>query len=191
VQSNPLLQAGYISVIRFDKPLPYKENSFDVIISNQVLEHVEDIAFAASELSRILKPDGVMYHHFPSREFWREAHTGIPFSHKFPRDSAIRYAYTLFLRSIGFGYHKNEWPDNRSWTKHKLWYIDTLCFYRSYREITEIFGSYTYRRREGDYIRYRWGTSLPIRILVKTKLISFLMPPLFRRIAFQAVEMRS
>jgi SAM-dependent methyltransferase len=103
MQANPLLREGYISVIRFDQPLPYADDHFDVIISNQVLEHVEDIEFTAKELSRILKPGGTMYHHFPSREAWREPHTGIPLSHKFPPGGKFRYTYTYALRTLGLG----------------------------------------------------------------------------------------
>ncbi|WP_457610018.1 class I SAM-dependent methyltransferase [Lutibacter sp.] len=39
--------------------LPFKENTFDVILCNHVLEHIEDDKKAMSELLRVLKPGGM------------------------------------------------------------------------------------------------------------------------------------
>jgi SAM-dependent methyltransferase len=38
--------------------LPYSNNAFDAIISNQVIEHVPDIDLYMSEISRVLSPNG-------------------------------------------------------------------------------------------------------------------------------------
>jgi len=38
--------------------MPYEDNSFDYVISDQVLEHVKRPWFAASEVIRVLKPGG-------------------------------------------------------------------------------------------------------------------------------------
>ena len=38
--------------------LPFPDNSFDLIISSSVLEHVEDINACISEANRVLKPNG-------------------------------------------------------------------------------------------------------------------------------------
>ncbi len=39
--------------------LPFKDNGFDMIFCNHVLEHIEDDAKAMSELYRVLKPNGI------------------------------------------------------------------------------------------------------------------------------------
>lgn len=39
--------------------LPFKENTFDIIFCNHVLEHIEDDKKAMSELYRVLKPGGM------------------------------------------------------------------------------------------------------------------------------------
>ena len=38
--------------------LPFSDNSFDLIVVNQVMEHVKEIFWIISELRRVLKPGG-------------------------------------------------------------------------------------------------------------------------------------
>lgn len=45
-------------VIRPGAPLPFDDNTFDLVISDFVFEHIADPAQASSELKRVLKPGG-------------------------------------------------------------------------------------------------------------------------------------
>jgi ubiquinone/menaquinone biosynthesis C-methylase UbiE len=45
--------------------MPFTDESFDAIISINVLEHVDDLYFTLQECSRVLRPNGVMLFHFP------------------------------------------------------------------------------------------------------------------------------
>jgi SAM-dependent methyltransferase len=58
--------------------IPFPDNMFDVVVSEQVFEHVMDYDKAVSEIHRVLKPGGVAIHDFPSR--WRpiEPHVWVP-----------------------------------------------------------------------------------------------------------------
>lgn len=47
--------------------LPFRDNSFDLIVSFQVMEHVMDYPKALSETRRVLCPGGKCLHMFPSR----------------------------------------------------------------------------------------------------------------------------
>jgi SAM-dependent methyltransferase len=58
VLKNPLLDEAV--VLEAGKALPFDDASFDLIVSWAVFEHVEDPALCARELSRILKPGGVI-----------------------------------------------------------------------------------------------------------------------------------
>lgn len=58
--------------------LPFDDNSFDVVVSTSVLEHVMDLFPVMSEIARVLKPTGVAYHAYPSREMWVEPHMYVP-----------------------------------------------------------------------------------------------------------------
>lgn len=43
-----------------EKALPYKDNEFDLVHSNQVIEHLFDLDIFLSEIYRVLKPKGVL-----------------------------------------------------------------------------------------------------------------------------------
>ena len=69
--------------------LPLPNDSFDILISTQVLEHVDDPAACLSEMFRVLAPGGTLllsthgtflYHPDPpesSRDYWRWTHSGL------------------------------------------------------------------------------------------------------------------
>lgn len=45
--------------------IPYPDNSFDLVLSHDVLEHVDDPAVSLAEIARVLRPGGVAYIAFP------------------------------------------------------------------------------------------------------------------------------
>lgn len=54
--------------------LPYRSDLFDTIISNEVLEHVENDRIAAEEMTRVLKPGGRLVIFAPNRWYPFETH---------------------------------------------------------------------------------------------------------------------
>jgi cyclopropane fatty-acyl-phospholipid synthase-like methyltransferase len=52
--------------------MPFRENTFDVIFSSNVLEHISHIEHFQSEVQRVLKPSGISIHIMPSPtwRFW-------------------------------------------------------------------------------------------------------------------------
>jgi SAM-dependent methyltransferase len=60
--------------------LPFDNRSIDMIVSDQVLEHVFDFEPIFREHARVLKPDGLAVHRFPRRYAPLEVHTGLPFA---------------------------------------------------------------------------------------------------------------
>ena len=59
--------------IKYDKGfgefLPYADNSFDFVFCCDVLEHVQDLPKVISEISRVLKPNGVFFYDTLNRTF--------------------------------------------------------------------------------------------------------------------------
>lgn len=50
-----------------DAPLPFADATFDVVVSNQVIEHVHDPAAYLKECDRVLRPGGVLFVVTPDR----------------------------------------------------------------------------------------------------------------------------
>lgn len=72
-------------VIGVGERLPFKDNSFDAVVSVAVLEHVRDPFICAQEISRVLKPGGELYcsvpflqpyHGYP-HHYFNATHQGI------------------------------------------------------------------------------------------------------------------
>ena len=84
--------------------LPYPENHFDFLLSDQVFEHVLDYGEALRELSRVMKKGSSSLHIFPSKWKVFEPHTGTPLG------GAINsYLWILFWALLGVNKrgHKN------------------------------------------------------------------------------------
>jgi SAM-dependent methyltransferase len=57
---------------------PFSDESFDVVVSNMVVEHVRDHGAAFAEIRRVLRPGGVSLHLFPARWTLIEPHVLVP-----------------------------------------------------------------------------------------------------------------
>ena len=169
--------------------LPFDDDSFDLVISDQVFEHVVPIEESLAEIDRVLRPGGVTYHHFPSSSVWREGHIGIPFAHRLP-PGRLRLAYTTLLRRLGAGTYKNERPAHE-WAAQKLEWVDRWTVYRPAAEIHALFGRrWELRNREIDYCRFRAGDRPWLRALLDRPRMRRPAEWLFRRLAFEAIETR-
>jgi len=142
-----------------DGHLDFPDAFFELVVNNQVFEHVEDLDQVLAEINRVLKPSGRVLSLFPSRDVWREGHCGIPFLHRFSRESRLRYPYALLLRKLGLGHNKGiKTPEQ--WAKDYLDWLDRSCFYRSRRSIMNSFRRhFGVRLIEEDYILFRLRAS--------------------------------
>jgi SAM-dependent methyltransferase len=177
-----------------DGRIDFADASFDLVVNNQVMEHVQDLDAVLREIHRVLQPGGVVLSIFPSRDVFREGHIGIPFSHWFRQDSAARFYYTWALRRLGLGTWKGEAPTCRQWTIDKLRWIDTHTHYRSRREIFRAFDRYFQREpREHDYIRYRLldrPGRKAMASLLHVPVVSAVACAIFRKLAFLVIVAR-
>jgi len=182
-----LMDQRVVREIPEDGRLPFDDRYFDLVISDQVLEHVENLDAVLAELDRVLREHGVMHHHFPSREVLREGHIGIPLAHRF-RPGRTRFAYTLALRWLRLGSHK-EGRSRAEWTRWKLAWIDRYCFYRPYCEIRTAFerrGVLTHT--EIDYCRFRAAGRPVLSGLLQIGPLTGSYQQVFRHLAFMAIE---
>ncbi len=68
-----------------NEKLPFPNNTFDVAISNHVLEHVPNQKLHLSEIHRVLKKGGILYLATPNRWWWKDPHYQMPFITWLPR----------------------------------------------------------------------------------------------------------
>ncbi len=120
---------------------PFDDGFFDVVLSNQVLEHVRDIDLFIGEIARVMKPDGVSLHLFPLKQCVIEGHLGIPFVHRVQtstvRRGLIRAWAKLHLPKYGPlqrtpGIPLNDYVNSRSS------YIVHETSYRSLRDFERV-----------------------------------------------------
>ena len=64
IEDKRLTREGYKFELVKDEKLPFEDNSFDIVISNQVIEHVNNQDIHINEVCRVLKKDGVCYFYF-------------------------------------------------------------------------------------------------------------------------------
>ncbi|MEO8778710.1 MAG: class I SAM-dependent methyltransferase [Rhodanobacter sp.] len=101
VHDNRLVTEGYRYHQVRDTQLPFADESFDMVLTNHVIEHVGDEHAQRAhlaELHRVLRPDGVGYLAVPNRWMLVEPHFRLAFLSWWPH--AWRSAY---LRLMGKG----------------------------------------------------------------------------------------
>lgn len=62
------------AIVAKGEAIPYPDNTFDVVFSNEVIEHVENDAYFAAEMVRVLKPGGRLAIFCPNRWYPVETH---------------------------------------------------------------------------------------------------------------------
>ena len=93
-----------LSVSEISGKTQFEDGFFDVIISNQVLEHVSDLDGIACEMSRVLKINGSVLNLFPARFRFVEPHYKLPFIHWLPKTKIRKVLLSIFLR-LGMASH--------------------------------------------------------------------------------------
>jgi len=121
-----------INVIQMDNyVLPYNNNFFDLIISNQVVEHVSNLEEFYVEQKRILKDDGLIINCFPAKEIIVEPHLKIPFIHnimnkKFGKNY-LKFAYMLIgVKDENFINNRFSYIQTDTNYKSLFWHLNKL-----------------------------------------------------------------
>ena len=138
--------------------IPFESEFFDIVINNQVMEHVENLNTVLAEIERVLKPGGIVLNLFPDKGVWREGHCGIPFLHWFPKNSYSRIYYAASCRALGLGYQKNG-KNIMRWSQDFCEWLDKWTHYRTRREIDATYEKYFYdiQHIEDYWLRLRLG----------------------------------
>ena len=98
--------------------IPFDDGTFDVVISDMVLEHVGNYDEMVSELYRVIKPGGAFLHFFPPPLAIIEGHTKIPFGAAFHPDW---YLKLLSRAGVRMWHHKDKSAqESYEWTRGYL-----------------------------------------------------------------------
>jgi len=80
--------------IEAGRPLPFREQEFDIVYSNAVLEHVGSLNEQSEFITEILRVSKAFFITTPNRWFPVETHTSIPLLHLLPK-GCFRYLLNL------------------------------------------------------------------------------------------------
>jgi SAM-dependent methyltransferase len=146
----------------------YPDGHFDVLFSNQVLEHVTDPERVIGDMHRLLKPGGLFVAAFPVVDTWYEGHVGLYFAHRFAAGSASRRSYFKLCHRLGFGLYRGQLAA-KDWVAMSERTLDEACFYYSKKRMTRtietIFGA-KIEDLAAHYMRSRLGAR--VRMLPKS-----------------------
>lgn len=101
-------KSGYKFKKAEDERIPLMDKSFDIVISNHVIEHVPNQELHISEIYRVLKTSGWLYLATPNKYWVNEPHYNLPLLSWFPRRISA-----LYLKVI----------KNKSWDVYPLSYL--------------------------------------------------------------------
>jgi SAM-dependent methyltransferase len=120
------------------EPWTFDDQSFDVVVSNQVLEHVADHKLFMREQWRTLAEGGLGIHLFPLRETLWEGHIHMPFAH-WVRQWAFRERYIKlmsYLFSASYRGHRSVMGMDRD--THAEQHADYIEFMTNYPTTHEV-----------------------------------------------------
>jgi ubiquinone/menaquinone biosynthesis C-methylase UbiE len=130
-----LMQQGVLREIKLNPyTLPFDDRTFDVVISDQVFEHVMDYPTTLREIHRVLKPGGAFLHIFPARYMPIEPHVLVPFA------AVLRARW--WLKSWALFGIRNEFQKRMSASEAcmaNLTYLNTRTNYLTKRELRRQF----------------------------------------------------
>lgn len=132
-----LQENGIIKLISPDYHLPFENNTFHLVVSDQVFEHVKDFPSTLREIKRVLRKGGMGLHIFPARYRLIEPHSHVPLA------SIIQQYWWLRVWS-GLGV-RNKYQKGlcaREAARRNCIYLQSRTNYLTKTELTRILGEY-------------------------------------------------
>jgi len=160
--------------------LPFADGWFDVVVCNQVMEHVAEPGFVISEMARVLRPGGVLVAIFPTREMLVEPHLKAPFVHWFAPGSRAQVRMLGIVHALGLGIGAKD--ARAVWIAGATDGLRRRIFYRRERQAIAMFQP-RFRlvaRAEPEFIRDRLARSKRFRQLKEVFAPRWLDPVLRR-----------
>jgi SAM-dependent methyltransferase len=117
---------------------PFSDCFFDIILSNQVVEHVSDQDLFFSEIGRTLVTGGFSVHLFHLKNSFYESHLKLPLVHRFSNHDFME-KYIKTLSKIGWGKYKHHNSTSpTSVTEFAERHADYIFFFTNYLSYSEV-----------------------------------------------------
>ena len=170
IDDHRIYSKGYVFKKVDSEILPFKNNYFDIVISNHVIEHVKNSRLHIAEIKRVLKKDGIFYLDTPNKYWIIEPHYRLPFLSIVPKNLAnllIRLKPRSFFKVYPYCYLDKNFYKENLFSYNKLIKLLKKDFY-----IKDV--SIEYFKNNKFYIlyklfRYYFNYLLPSYILILTK----------------------
>jgi SAM-dependent methyltransferase len=147
-----------------DLRIPFDDDTFDFVFSDQVFEHVTDPARAACEIWRVLKPGGVSLHIFPSKLKPIESHVFVPLA------GAIQsYTWLLLWSFLGVRNQFQQGMKSTEVARLNYEFLKTDTHYLNRAEILRAFSSCigSVKFAEAAMIKHTYGKARYLYPLLK------------------------
>src|SRR6266568_7329497 len=173
-------ETGRFRLLDSEGRIPFDDQTFDVVVSNQVFEHVPQPRPALAEVSRVLKPGGTFIALFPDDSVWFEGHLGLYFVHWLMRYPQLVYWYLVACHKMGLGYFRGS-DSARAWADRMLATMRKEVFYPPSREFRRWLVE-TFDREpeslEHDWMLFRIAASRRLRFLLPLARQTWMAAPL-------------
>lgn len=142
----------------------FGNGDFDILFSEETLEHVADLSAVARESYRLLRPGGIAVHSFPGSRRLIEPHVHMPLVHWVPQGTLRRLLIRICLL-LGFG-PRPSWPEAGGDLQRKLdvydRYLNEKTAYRPRNKVMAAFNHAGFAGHWlGDLPAANWRSLLP------------------------------
>lgn len=131
---------GKLSLLTTNECWSCDDGYYDIIVSNQVLEHVKNLDLFFLETNRALREQGIGIHLFPLRNYLYESHLNLPFVHKIQNHDCLK-SYIKLLSRMGLGkYRSHRQKHGVELDVYAERHADYLHYYTNYVSYKQIMG---------------------------------------------------
>jgi SAM-dependent methyltransferase len=127
-----------LSLVGLEAKWPFPDEFFDVIVSNQVGEHVQDHAHFFGEVSRCLNKSGFSAHLFPLKHVLMEWHVLVPLAHRIGNYDLLTRTLTIYSQLGNRIFRRPKVKDIENASALSAEYVIRFTSYISYGDLMRI-----------------------------------------------------
>ena len=120
INDERIVKSGFKFKKVNDEHLPFADNSFDVVISNHVIEHIPNQKVHISEIHRVLKKEGILYLATPNKHWIVDPHYKLPLISWFSRRSSS--FYLKLLKNKSWDIYPLSYKNLKELAKNNFWF---------------------------------------------------------------------